>query len=89
MLLSLLFFLIFIDKISRTSIEPTWIKIDDVKMDSLLFTDGVARLMTSDSKLQMTLNQFDKMCSNFRMKTSEKKNELSVISRDDNESNIY
>ncbi|CAF3333272.1 unnamed protein product [Rotaria sp. Silwood2] len=87
--LSPLLFIVFMDKISRTSTNPTCMEIGNTKVDSLLFADDIARLATSEDSLQMALNQFDKVCSDFGMKISEKKTELMVISREDKQLNLY
>ncbi|CAF1534892.1 unnamed protein product [Adineta ricciae] len=80
--LSPLLFVIYMDKISRTSASSTCVQIGNVKVDSLLFADDIARLATSENNLQMALNKFDKVCLDYGMKISEKKTEVMMISRD-------
>ncbi|CAF4995061.1 unnamed protein product, partial [Rotaria sp. Silwood1] len=80
--LSPLLFMVFMDKISRTSTNPACVEIGDVKVDSLLFADDVVRLAASANDLQNALDRFEEVCSAFGMKISSKKTELMVISRE-------
>ncbi len=86
--LSPLLFIVFMDKISRISDNPAGIEIGNVKVDSLLFADDVARLSTSEEGLQEALNQFDETCSTFGMKISTKKTELMTVSREPKQCNL-
>ena len=87
--LSPLLFMIFMDKLSRTSTNPVCIKIGDVKVDSLLFADDVARLAESPTDLQSALNQFQAVCSGYGMKINVKKTEVMVTSRKPNQCNLH
>ncbi|CAF3293547.1 unnamed protein product [Rotaria sp. Silwood2] len=87
--LSPLLFIIFMDKISRTSANPACAQIGDVKMDSLLFADDIAQLTTSENSLPVALNQLGKVCLEYGMKICEKKTELMVISRENKPTNLH
>jgi hypothetical protein len=76
------------DKISRISDNPAGIEIGNVKVDSLLFADDIARLSSSEKGLQKVLNQFDETCSAFGMKISTKKTELMAVSREPKQCNL-
>ena len=74
-------FKVFMDKISRTSTNLTYIEVGDVKVVSVLFADDVICLAASADDLQNSLGRFKEMCSILRMKISLKKTEIMVISR--------
>lgn len=87
--LSPLLFMVFMDKISRTSANPAGVKIGDVKVDSLLFADDVARLAQSTAGLQSALNQFQEVCTTYGMKINVKKTELMATSREPEQCNLH
>ena len=87
--LSPLLFMVLMDKLSRTSINPTGIKISDVKIDSRLFADDTACLAESADELEDALDRFQEVYLAFDMKIRTKKTELMVISRETKQRNLH
>ena len=79
--LSPLLFIIFMDRTARRSTTPECVTVGSVRVGSLLFADHVARLASSSAELQRALDRFAAEYTMAGMKTSTKKTEVMVFSR--------
>lgn len=87
--LSPLLFIIFMDRISRRSTTQDCIKVGDVKVESLLFADDIARLASTAAGLQQAMDRFAAECSASGMQISVKKTEIMVVSRQPEQCALY
>ena len=78
--LSLLQFIIFMDRMPRRSTTPDCVTMKNARVESLLFTDDIARLVSSSVGLQRALDRFAAECTMAGMQISTKKTEVMVLS---------
>ena len=88
-ILSPLLFIIFMDNISRRSTTPDGMELNDVKVQSLLFADDIARLTSAADRLQEALDHFETECSSSGMKINANKIEVLVLSRQPGKCNMH
>ena len=74
-------FIIFMDSISRRSIILDCVTMENARVESLLFSNDIARLASSGAGLQYALDRFAAECTMAGMQISTKKTEFMVFSR--------
>ncbi|TWW62347.1 R2DM Retrovirus-related Pol polyprotein from type II retrotransposable element [Takifugu flavidus] len=79
--LSLILFIIFMDRISRCSHGVEGFQFGDLRIGSLLFADDVVLLSSSACDLQRSLDRFAAACEAAGMKISTSKSEAMVLNR--------
>uniref|UniRef100_A0A3Q2XCZ8 Reverse transcriptase domain-containing protein n=1 Tax=Haplochromis burtoni TaxID=8153 RepID=A0A3Q2XCZ8_HAPBU len=79
--LSLILFIIFMDRISRRSQVAEGFHFGGLRISSLLFTDDVVLLASSGDGLQFALERFAAECEAVGMRITTSKSEATVLSR--------
>ena len=78
--MSLVVFIIFMERISRCSQAAERIKFGGLQIPSLLFADGTVLLALSNSDLQLSLEPFAAECQMAGMRISTSKSKAMVLS---------
>ena len=78
--LSLILFVIYMDRILRRSRSMARLQVGDLKIASLLFADGVVLMASSAVDLQCSLDQFAAECEAAGIRISTSKFEAMVLS---------
>ncbi|KAK3510314.1 hypothetical protein QTP70_001363 [Hemibagrus guttatus] len=79
--LSLVLFIVFMDRISRCSQQPEGVRFGDHRISSLIFADDVVLLAPSSLDLQHALGHFTAECEAAGMRVSTYKSEAMVLNR--------